>query len=239
LVSYRFSFELSDKCIVENLGNSDNIEFRILEEGSKKYVTGFSILMENLSRDVAKYGAMQKATVLSNVISVRYGRYTHAHLIGYNRILKSGKQRVSREFRIRSKRIRKLDFSLKNEEISSLMDNVELNQLYEHASRGIKADDDEDPVTMIREFYQVIEKKNVNDMATNLRKFKWLRDTLSHNPKFTDRAIKNLKIYFRNNYFVFTPSGHFDYTSPKNIERLKSQARSLMKKALVNLHTIH
>ena len=69
-----------------------------------------------------------------------------------------------------------LNFDSNDMIVQHILNDTERNILYEHVSRALKAADDEDPVTIIRELYHVIEKNRPG----HLNKFESLRDVLSH-----------------------------------------------------------
>ncbi len=228
----KFNFTISEKCEILNLGNSDDVVFYVEDNLGKKLLTGFSITINNSTESVATFNAKQKALILSNFISVKYGKYIRSSLEGFSRVNHHGTLRVTKLIGMRWSHIRELKLDLKDKTTSSALNDTEKNILYEHASRGIKAAQDEDPVTMIREFYQVIEGKGIPNY---LKKFKYLRHVLSHNGPIHGNTKRNLEQGFKKGYFRFSPKNAFDYTSPQNIERLNEQARCLMYHALKRL----
>ena len=77
-----FHFELSEKCIIINLKESNDIKIDTENEGNKRYITGFSVFEKGLPKSVGEFDSTQKATVLSNYISVKYGKFTRPYLTG-------------------------------------------------------------------------------------------------------------------------------------------------------------
>jgi len=233
---YRFNFELSTQLSANLLVNSDDIKFCLEVRKAKKNVTGFSVLVRNMRRDPALYYAMQKAITLINFINVKCATNVLPIYRGYNAIMKNREKPRSESIH-RWMHIRDLNLDLNDKRISSLLNNQEHALLYNYASRGIQSYYNQDPVGMIRDFYQIIEKKNWKQLPSDLKKFKWLRDVLSHKGIRADIAISEVKKSFGTDYFDLTPAGYFDYTSSKNIRHLRKAAKSLMKKALKKLPT--
>jgi hypothetical protein len=95
--------------------------------------------------------------------------------------------------------IKELAIDLNDHILSSVFSDQDRNIKYEHAFRGIKAAEEEDPVTMIKEFYQVIE----NAEPRHLIKFKFLRHIPSHKGPIHTNTIKDLENGFGKGYFIF------------------------------------
>jgi hypothetical protein len=227
----KFYFSLSERCRINRLKNSNYVEFDIENNNCDYFLKGFWILEKNRVESVGRFDATQKAIVLSNYISVTYGKYTCPSLMGVSEDNKDGTWRVSKSVRTRYIHIKELDFDLNDPQLSSVFSDQDKNIKYEHASRGIKAAQEEDPVTMIKEFYQVIE----NSEPPHLVRFKFLRHILSHKGPIYTSTIKDLGSGFGNGYFTFTLNNDFDYTSPTNIDHLVQQAKILQNEVLAML----
>jgi hypothetical protein len=233
--TYRFGFQLSNGIQANKLVDSHDIQCLLEVREGKKFVVGFSVLIQNMKKVSATYQAKQKAIALANFISVRSRTQTRPIYTGYNIIMKNGRERVRRDVVFRYKHIKELELDLTDKRIYTLLSNQEQAQLYNYASRGIRGDDEDDYVGMIRDFYQIIEKKDWKRLPADLKEFKWLRDVLSHKGIRTKIAIQEIKNSFGTDYFDLTPAGYFDYTSSKNIQHLRKSAKRLMKKALKKL----
>jgi hypothetical protein len=224
----KFDFRLSEECLVGNIRSSQKIKFWVKDNGDKKLLTGFSIIIKGSRESVGIFEANQKAVILSNFLTVKYGKYIRSFFIGFSKLNKQGTQPVTRLQNYSWLHIRKLNFDFKDSITSDILGDRDKGILYDHASRGIKAAEDQDPVTMVREFYQIIEA----NVPTRLNKFQYLRDVLSHGDQIRDDTKENLEREFGKNYFTFTSKKHFDYTSSRNIERLNEQARYLKNEVL-------
>jgi hypothetical protein len=230
----KFCFVLSEKCLFIHLSNSDDIEFRVEADEIKKLLTGFSITVKHSTEDVAEQIAKQKAIVLTNIITVKYGRYVYPLYHGYTKILKDGKGYVKKSFIIGTgSRIRELSLDLKDKKISRQLNDMVLNQLYDHACRGFKAYQEYDAINMIKEFYQIVE--NRHNIPEELSKFKHLRDILSHKGPLFKETVNRVKGTFGDDYFVFIEGKYFDYTSYINKRLLYNEALFLMNKAVCYL----
>src|ERR671911_1684533 len=91
----KFYFSLSERCRINGLKNSNYVEFDIENNNCDHFLKGFWILEKNLAESVARFDATQKALVLSNYISVKYGKYTRPSLMGISKDNKDGTWRVS------------------------------------------------------------------------------------------------------------------------------------------------
>jgi hypothetical protein len=220
----KFHFSLTEQCQIKNLENSQEVEFIIENKGNKRFLTGFLINTKDPSEDVATFNATRKAINLSNFIGVRYWHYVRPILEGF-----SDNQTITKYSKHGWLHINDLNFDSNDRAVVNILNDIEKNILYEHVSRALKAADDEDPVTIIRELYHVVEKNT----PIHLNKFRSLRDVLSHKGPISPRTIQKLENGFGMNYFTFTPNGDFDYTSPENIKRLETEARYLMGQVLV------
>jgi len=210
------------------LGNSQEIEFITEKKGGKKFLTGFLLTIKDTTESVAMFNAKQKATNLSNFISVRYWYYVRPIFEGFSRHNKDGTITIIKYSKHGWRNINDLNFDSNDIIVQGILNDTERNILYEHVSRALKAADDEDPVTIIRESYHVIEKNRPG----HLNKFESLRDVLSHKGPIWKSTIQNLENGFGKGYFTFTPNNDFDYTSPQNIEHLEVQARYLIGEVL-------
>jgi hypothetical protein len=223
IVDRKVDFRLSEDCLIDNVGSSQKVKFWVKNNGGNKLLTGFSIITKEFAESVAIFDANQKAVILSNFLTVKYGKYIRSFFIGFSKLNKDGTQTVTGLQNYSWLHIRKLNVDFKDSITAVILQDKDKGILYDHASRGIKAVEDQDPVTMIREFYQIIE----TNTPTHLKKFQSLRHVLSHGNPIDSDTIRNLESEFGQNYFTFTSKKHFDYTSPRNIERLNEQARYL------------
>ena len=224
IIERTFHFRLSQACEVIYLGNSQGIEFITEEKGGKKFLTGFRLTIKETTESVAVFSAKQKAINLSNFISVKYWHHVSPIFEGFSRRNKNGTITTTAYYKHGWRNINDLNFDSNDMTVQHILNDTERNILYEHVSRALKAADNEDPVTIIRELYHVIERNRPD----YLNKFENLRDVLSHKGPIWRSTIQNLEDGFGQGYFTFTPNNDFDYTSPQNIEHLEIQARYLM-----------
>ncbi len=94
-----------------------------------------------------------------------------------------------------------------------------------NANNGLEAYRNELYEVMIKEFYLAIADK------AKARKYKPLRNVLSHHEGLKPWTRKKLEQNFGKGYFEL-PYGKFDHSSPKNKEDLKKEAMQIMKIAL-------
>jgi hypothetical protein len=98
--------------------------------------------------------------------------------------------------------------------------------MYQHFSKSfialLKYDD---YVTVIKELYQILEDRNT--FPSNLSKYGYLRDALSHGGQLRQRTLKGVEREFGQNYFIFNTKG-FDHDSPINIQNLVRESWKFM-----------
>jgi hypothetical protein len=98
-------------------------------------------------RVLANLTRQKKAIVLSNYMSVKYGKFTSPSLTGITETKTDGTSWIYKFLKSGWSYVKELDFDLSDPTVvSSISDRVQ-NLLYEHASRGIKAAQEEDPLT--------------------------------------------------------------------------------------------
>jgi hypothetical protein len=85
-----------------------------------------------------------------------------------------------------------------------------------------------DHATVIRKLYQILEDSQV---PSNLTKYKYLRDALSHGDRLYKSTLSSIEREFGQNYFIFK-EGRIDHDSPVNIRNLRREAWKLMGEVL-------
>jgi hypothetical protein len=160
IIERTFQFTLSQPCEVKYLRNSQQIEFIIEEKGDKKLLTGFLLTIKDTTESVAIFNAKQKAISLSNFISMRYWHYIRPIFEGFSRHNKDGTIISIKYSKHGWWYIDELNFDSNDRTVQRILNDKERNILYEHVSRALKAADDEDPVTIIRELYHSLRRIN-------------------------------------------------------------------------------
>jgi hypothetical protein len=195
---------------------------------NEDYVNELEITIHSNDKQIALFLATKKAQLICNKLSFKSKTAIIPKLRGYLITYDNNTNNVAgiNEFRI----VDNIKIKLTENELSKIEDNI-LNDSYEHYSRGILAlDENNDPVTAIREFYQIIENnKNKFEKTDFVIKYKSLRDTLSHGSKTWKETRDNLEKEF-NKQFEFTERGTFDYASKKNISNLLYHSQILKDK---------
>jgi hypothetical protein len=100
------------------------------------------------------------------------------------------------------------------------VDDQDLVDRLSHINYGLYGARNRVSEVMIKEFYLAIEG------IEEAKKYRPLRNALSHRGKLWDVTIKELKDNFKNVNFDL-PNGIFDHSSPKNIELLRIYANEL------------
>lgn len=195
---------------------------------NEDYVNELEITIHSNNKQIALFLASRKAQLICNKLSFKSKTAIIPTLRGYLIMYDNNTNNVTgiNEFKI----VDDIKIKLTQNELSKIEDNI-LNDSYEHYSRGILAlDQNNDPITAIREFYQIIENnKNQFEKTGFVIKYKPLRDTLSHGTTIKEKTITNLEKEF-DNQFDFTDRGTFDYASTKNIFNLFYHSKILKDK---------
>jgi hypothetical protein len=92
---------------------------------------------------------------------VRYWHYVRPIFEELTRLHDNGTSEVIGESKHSWWHINELDFDSNDRVVENTLNDAGKNILYEHVSRALKAADDEDPVTIIRELYHVIETNQI------------------------------------------------------------------------------
>jgi hypothetical protein len=195
---------------------------------NEEYVNELEITINSNDDQIALFLATRKAQLICNKLSFRSKTAIIPKLRGYLITYNDNTSNVlgTHGFRV----VDDIKIQLTKNELSNIESNT-LNDSYEHYSRGILAlDQNNDPVTAIRDFYQIIEKNKNKFEKTGLGiKYKPLRDTLSHGTTIRKETQKSLKKEF-GNQFEFTDRGTFDYALAKNISNLFYHSKILKEK---------
>jgi hypothetical protein len=195
---------------------------------NEDYVNELEITINTNEKQIALFLAIRKAQLICNKLSFKTKTAIIPKLRGYLITYNDNTSNVAgiHDFKI----VDYTKIQLTRNELSNIEDNI-LNDSYEHYSRAILAlDQNNDPVTAIREFYQIIENNKNNFEKTGfVIKYKPLRDTLSHGTTTWKETRDSLEKEF-DNQFEFTERGTFDYTSRKNISNLLYHSQILKDK---------
>lgn len=199
---------------------TDSEEFKALKviHGEKTWITGFIMLVKNSTFDNAIHTAQLKARRLTNLLVSENRSYCYP-------IIKSASStdgKIEREVNSVASPIRDskvdLDFTYKVLR-SRLNRDSRINQQMAHFARGVRASEEDDPVNMIKEFFQVFNEEN---MHPRIKRYKPIRDLLNH-PRITSKKTRELlNQNFSYMDFDFRPSKmHFDINSSKNLSLLR------------------
>jgi hypothetical protein len=116
-----FEFGLTERCPYTSIENSSSIELKteIDEDKKIRYVTGFSIFIQDSSEEMAKNKVERQAKVLTDIISVKRERYVSYYMIGRSMIGPDKTRRVIRELILRNNILKELKINLKENRIAS------------------------------------------------------------------------------------------------------------------------
>jgi len=168
--------------------------------------------------------AYRIAARFSHLITATYDSYRYPILTSYGSV----DDKIYRDVQIIQRKKNESNFSINlagKKSQALLTRDSRFNQQLLHYSRGIKALEENDPVNMIREFYQVFNEEN---MHRRIKRYKPLRDVLNH-PRITNAKTKaRLLENFPYLEFDFRPSKvHIDTTSANNFRYLLQIADDL------------
>jgi hypothetical protein len=183
------------------------------------------VLLTNADKEESRLIALQKALQLCNLMSIKHRLFIKPILTGISKIKKDGTREVLAEKTSSWTRVKELNFDMKDKEIINLLHDATMTKIHHHIAKGIESYYQSDHAESIRQFYQVVE--HLPSKFPTLKKYRPLRHALSHfGPVFPD-TITNLETEFGINYFNFTSTNSFDYTSPSNLKNLKKEAECI------------
>lgn len=224
-VEILFDFRLSDRVYIGGRTvSSEDIELR-LDPSDKKHLIGFTIKLRDLPDETARIIAFQKAKRLINLLSIMTRSFVYHDQPTVTKI-GGGKTERALSFTADAFLVKDFDLDLSQDELSSLLaKNSKLNQQVLHATRGIKASQESDPVDMLKEFYQVIEGEV--DFPRR-EQYEYLRNGVSH-LELDERTINALKNQFGLECTRNPETGRFslDTSSPVVIAILIEEANKL------------
>lgn len=229
-VNWTFHFSLSRKIVKGTNQNPSNIRFVTKNEGGRSWITGFRIIVKKTTENRAHDIATRQASRLANIITAKFSTYHFSTLTQYiSSKFPDGKRRGRIIMGIQGDIIRTLDIDLEGRLGSMLRRDSKKNQQLAHFARGIKASEENDPITMIKEFYQVFDE---NTMPASVRLYRPLRHVLSHDKITRPQTITNLRRNFPQLKFSYRARKvQFDLTSTTKIEILRKIADDLEREA--------
>lgn len=207
-------FEIQDRC---------NINFitEIYGKSSQRAIIGFNITSKNTIQEDAKNNSNQKASRLIQLFVASSGTHSTFFMTGYEEITESGGGRISSNFQS--------SYSIRNNAILSMGDELfqeilengtELINKIHFISDARRAEKSNDFKSIIKYLFQACNEDSQND----LKKFKALRNAISHKERLHNLTIKGLAEGFGKNYFQLTGDKKFDFESEQNIQNLKIQS---------------
>ena len=203
---------------LENLFKSMNDE---------DFVNELEITINTNDKELGLISANRKVLLICNLLSFRTKQAIIPTFRGYyiNNVDNSSHVLGSATFKV----VDDIELKISPNEFSN-MEESNLSDTYEHYKRGLFAlDENNDPITAIREFYLIIENNITKFQTTGLLKYKFLRDALSHATPLYENTINKLKKEFGENEFDFVQN-RFDYLSGKNPKKLFFHSRILKDK---------
>lgn len=229
---WSFDFDLSKKIAVINLVNSENIQFK--KSVDEKYVTGFTINVKNHVQNTAEIKAMNEASNLTKLLTIKSGIPLDANLVSHQGFRKNSKLiRIGRTFTFRYNiegGIQDVDITDKNtirmiESKSS--ENLDLQDLYTATLLYYNRQ----PTECIKVLYKIIENKK---RIRGYHRYECLRHMFTHKPPYRSKTIEMFIQEFGQysfEYKKYDPANGlilFDMTSAKNIQIFSKLARELM-----------
>lgn len=227
-----FHFKFSDRIFVGGKITSSKDITLELDPDDNNYLFGFAIRVSSADPDNGKVIAIQKATKLTNLLSVKIGEFVY-HNRPEMTVVRNGKTTRTISYTIDVVLVKKIDLDLKKPEILSLINNnSKINQKLAHFARGLKATEENDPIVMIREFYQVIEGEGLS----NQEKYRCLRNVV-HDKEVQDDVSQIVSNEFGISFLKNTKTNgnYIDYTSVETINKLKIAAQSLKADVVAHL----
>jgi hypothetical protein len=221
--SIKVRFSLSELVPIHKIDVVDDPNFITIQKDGKKFLIEINFVIPTQDINQAESIGRRKARLLCNLISYKCKKGIIPNYKGYRLRYSDGSSPSGTVMPF--KVWWDIDLELSAKEIRGFEKNPN-QSMYQHFSRSfialLKYDDH---VTVIKELYQILKDKNI--FPSNLCKYGYLRDALSHSGQLRERTLKNIEKEFGQNYFVFNKMG-FDYDSPTNIQNLNREAWKFM-----------
>lgn len=235
--NWEFRYRIKpDHLLFGKLPNLQNLKFDSEEKDGTKRLVGFTIKIKNSTLKRGEDIANLKATRLVNYLSGVYPRHFSVRLAHVESNWKGGTKHTKFFMEIRGDVIFSINIKDSPIKLQSLLKNdSRLNQKLAHFNRGLEASDNSDPITMIKEFYQVFDEEKDKK---KIEKYRLIRHLLSH-PILNDPRIKNIRKKYPKLKFDSRPTSlHLDITSQKNLNELRKIADDLKQVATKQLQLI-
>lgn len=209
-------------------------EIKLKTDQGGTHLLEFDVTVQANDIESARNLAIQKATQLTNMLSVKVGFFVY-HDRPEMSIVQNGVTTRTKSFKMDVVLVKKVDFDLTNPPLSNIIDkDSKLNQQLAHSSRALNAMEENDPVVAIREFSQVIESENF----LNQEKYRCLRHAVNDN-ELNDDVVNILKKEFDIDYVVDNNANtkYVDYyNSPQIMEKLRIASQTLKTNVLSYLN---
>jgi len=230
IIFARLFFGLSEPVDVSGVKiDSPNIKI-IKAEKNPNSIIGFEVFISDSNNEKIEKAYLEIRR-LTNLLSLKLGRYIDHKRPEIFITDKSGKSTGSKSFTIDAILVKQIDLDLNNSNLSSIVNDNDpvLNQQLSDAVSGIKAYSDRNYKDAIKNFWLAIE----NEKHSLAKDYRSLRDGLSHSEINNDNVQKVLQDDFgltlkEKNDSIKTPKGvYVDANDPTNRAILKEEATVL------------
>ena len=224
---WEMHFTLSEKIDCEDeLSTRNDVEFETtLGKSEQKSITGFTIKVNNVLKIQAEEVSREKAHRLTDFLSTTSGTASIPHLDGTRVKKPTGGYTVSRTWTMSYNIRNNAGMGISKQKLEGILENSNsvLSQQMKYVNRAIHAIKNRDPASAIKELVLAC---NENPQG-NLRKYKPLRNALSHDTPELE-TIQRVQRDFGLNYFEFTSERRFNFSSDKNMKNLTIEANKFL-----------
>ena len=242
-IGWEFTYRLSNKINCDkNIHDMKDVEFVTCSDHKRqKTITGFKIMTCELERFDAEMKADQMAAHLTSLLVASSGMHSMHSMNGWVEIKMSGKHMVGGaltvEFQIHNNAIVNIDLAKFHDILNG---NSELTEKIHFIADAWQSSRARDPVSVIKHLILACKegpelewKKDqfitCKDSEYQVKKFKYLRNALSHNKDELKQSTKEALEKFYPAYFKLTDDGKFDFSSMSNLRNLEVQAMEFIR----------
>ena len=208
----------------DSLPQINRIELKVDTQKPQHKITGFSIIIDNTTKEGGTNEALLMARRLTDLLVSTSGTFSRYILSGNRKINPNGSATVSKFVTFGYSIVDNANLNIDPNRLNGILEgndseiNEKMNLIY-HATNSLNA---RDYISTIRFLDLACNEAPQGD----LEKFHYLRHALSHNKDpLTQNTITKIKNGFGNDYFDFTPEDKFDFASSKTLKNLQTQAQ--------------
>ncbi len=228
--NWKINFVLSEEINCRDLPSCNDVEFDVItNKANPKSITGFDIILNNITKDQVRQLATSKAQRVTDLFAYLSCIALKCKINGISEKKPSGGYTVSKILTIEYKIKNNIDITIFNQKLTDVLKgkDLKLNQQMEYFNKALNSITFGDPDSAIRNLFLMYD---VKELPKDVEKYESLRHALSHDTVYPCN-IENISNNFGKDYFKFTEKGHFDHSSENNKNHLTVEANNFLNQA--------